>query len=218
MSIKAYYFSNEDKTLRHGDGRKIRKGRTHKVRGRIKMCKYGLHGSVKCLDALCYAPGPIIWRVELNGDIIEGDDKIVASERTYIDWIDATDVLRKFTRMCALDVVHLWHAPDHVVKYLKTGDESLRDAAWAACEAARAPAWTSAWTSARDAAWASAWNAAQASAWDAARDAAWDAAWASARDARDAARAAARAAAREKQSRRLTRMVVAEFAKKSRGS
>jgi hypothetical protein len=36
---------------------------------------------------------------------------------------------REFSRRCALDVIHLWEAPDIVKKYLKTGDEDIREAA-----------------------------------------------------------------------------------------
>jgi len=110
-----------------------------------------------------------------------GDDKISATERKYLWGFDATDTLWRFARLCALDVVHLWDAPDIVVRYLKTGDESIRDAAWDAARAAARFA-------ARDAAWAAARAAARAAAWDAARAAARAAAW-------DAARAAARDAA-----------------------
>jgi hypothetical protein len=70
--------------------------------------------------------------VELGGEIIKGDDKCVATRRRVISWIDGEEVMRKFARMCALDVVHLWDAPDVVVRYLKIGDESIRDAAWTA--------------------------------------------------------------------------------------
>ena len=178
--IKAWYFSRGSKRLGYNDDRLIRKGRTHRIKGEPEACHQGLHGSKRIIDALQYAPGPVIWRVELSGDMDIQDDKIAAQERKYLWGFDATHILRRFARRSALDVIDLWDAPDIVVRYLKTGDESIRAAAW-------------------DAAWAAAW----AAAWDAARDAAWAAAW-------DAARAAAWAAARDKQNRRLTSMVVSE--------
>ena len=147
--MKAWYFSNNEKVLRYGDGRQIRKGVTHKVKGEIELCANGLHASKSVFDALSYAPGEILWRVELGGEIISGSDKMVATERTYIDHIDATELLKEFSRRCALDVIHLWDAPDVVVRCLKTGDESLR-------AAARAAAWDAAWAAARDAARAAA--------------------------------------------------------------
>ena len=154
--MKAWYFS-DGKKLRFGDNRIIKAGRTHKVKGEIVECEHGLHASKNILDALNYAPGSTVWRVELGGEIIQGDDKMAASERTYLWGYDAEPVLRKFARMCALDVIHLWDAPEIVVRYLKTGDESIRDAARtaagdAAGDAARAASWDAAW----DAAWAAA--------------------------------------------------------------
>ena len=172
--VLAWWFSAA-RSLPHGDGRRVKLGRTHKVGGSIVPCRNGLHASVRPIDALRYASGAIVWRVELSGVIIPHDgDKFAASERKYIaGGIDVTDTLRHFARRCALDVIALWDAPAVVVRYLKTGDEKIRDAARAA-----------AWAAARDAAW------------DAARAAARDAAWAAARAAAGAAAgAAARAAA-----------------------
>ena len=146
--MKAWYFSTGDKRLRYGDDRKIRAGVTHKIKGDPECCYNGLHGSVSILDALQYAPGNHIWRVELSGDMDRNDDKIAATERKYLWGYDAAEVLRKFARMCALDVIHLWDAPEVVVRYLKTGDEGIRDAAWAA---ARDAARDAAWDAARDA-------------------------------------------------------------------
>jgi len=177
-TVTGWYFSEESRLLRYGDARPIALGVTHEVAAPIELCKRGLHASVRAIDALEYAPGPIVWRVELSGEIKTGDDKCVATHRKYIGGgVDASAVMRAFARRCALDVAHLWDMPTIVRAYLETGDESIRDAA-------RAAAW--------DAAWGAAWDAATAAAWDAARDAAWAAAWDAATD---AARAAARAAA-----------------------
>jgi hypothetical protein len=139
--------------------------------------------------------------VTLSGDVVHGHDKSAASARTYIARIDATDLLWRHARLCALDVIDLWDAPDVVRQYLRTGDENKRDAASAA-------AWDAARDAARDAAWAAARDAAWAAARDAARDAAWDAAWAAARA---AGRDAAWDAARDAQRRRFARMVNQAF-------
>ena len=147
--VRAYYFSNKEKRLRNGDNRKIRKGVTHTFQGEPLLCCRGLHGSVRPLDALRYAPGPIIWKVELSGLMDIGDNKISAQNRKYIEWVDGTELLRKFARMCAMDVGDkikpYTSEADYclVVKYLKTGDESLR-------AAARAAAGYAAWYAARD--------------------------------------------------------------------
>ena len=202
--MKAWHFAQDDMKLGYKDGRKIRVGKTLKHKGKLVMCESGLHASAKILDALSYARGNMICRVELGGEIVRGDDKCVASERTCLWVVSGEKLLRKFACMCALDVTHLWDAPEIVVRYLKTQDESIRDAA-------------------RDAAGYAAWDAAGSAAWDAARDAARCAAWYAARDAagyaagyaawdaaRDAAGAAARCAAKAKQEKRLLRMVYAE--------
>jgi hypothetical protein len=198
-----WHFARANNCLNYDDGRPIIIGETHTVQGQLELCEWGLHASKRILDALQYAPGPVIYRVRLSGEILIGDDKMCATERTYLWGYDATEILQAFARRCALDVVHLWDPPQIVIDYLKTGDESLRKAAW---DAARAAARAAAWDAARDAAWAAAWDAARAAAEDAARAAAEAAAEAAARD---AAEAAAWDAAREKQNRRLTSMITA---------
>ena len=179
--IEAWHFCAH--TLR--DGRPIPPDGEWLVHdGDVIPCKSGLHASIRLIDALEYAPGSTLCRVILRGDIQHhGNDKIVGRERQIVWRIDATAVLREFARKCALDVIHLWEAPDVVRKYLETGDESLRAAASAAARAAASAA-----------AWAAAWAAASAAAWAAARDAA-----------RAAARAAARGDARGAQNTRLER-------------
>ena len=134
----------------------------------LKLCRSGLHASLDPFDALQYAPGPVLCMVECSGKIIKSDDKLVCSERTIIKRMDATEMLRYFGRMHALSVVHLWDAPDVVLDYLMTGDESIRDAAEDAAEDAASSA---AWAAARNAAADAARNAAADAAWDAARDA-----------------------------------------------
>ena len=76
---------------------------------------------------------------------------------------DATEFeMRRFARLAALDVAHLWDMPAIVREYLETGDETKRaaaldaalDAAWAAALAARnaaraAEAAEAAWDAAR---------------------------------------------------------------------
>src|SRR5690606_38437686 len=153
--IDGWWFSG-GKTLPHGDGRRIRVGATHEVEGEIIPCDRGLHASARAIDALQYAPGPIVWKVRLSGVVAVGydDDQHAASRRTYLaGGIDVSDTLREFARRCALDVIHLWDAPEIVVRYLKTGDETIRDAAWDAARAAARAARDAARDAAR-AAWA----------------------------------------------------------------
>ena len=187
------------------DGRKIVVGETHSVKPPIILCKHGLHLSKNPLVALEYGHGNRFYRVEATGEIQADSKKMATEHRRYLWYVDAEPLLWRFARMCALDVIQLWEAPPVVVRYLKTGDESIRAAAGAAARDA-------AWAAARTAAWPAARVAAWATARDAARDAVWDAVWDAARAAvRDAARAAAGAAvwdaARAKQRRRLIAML-----------
>lgn len=185
-TIKAWHWTSE--TLR--DGSPIPPvGEWVKHEGEVVLCASGYHGSRRILDALKYAPGPFVHRVEMRGDIFEEKDKMVARERRILWSLDGTDILHSFARRCALDTVHLWEAPEIVIQYLKTGRKDIRAAAW-------------------DVAWAAA-EAARAAAWAAAGAAAWAAAEAAAGAAAGAAGAAAGAAEREKQNRRLTSMVCA---------
>ena len=200
-AILAYHFT-DGWQLR--DGQPLVVGSEYVFDGEPVMCECGYHASRHVFDALKYAPGSILSRVECREITDECDDKIVCRRRRVIATIDATKILQKFARMCALDVIHLWDAPEIVIRYLKTGDESLRDAAriaaWTAREAALdtgAAAMDAAWD-AREAAWAAAWNDAMS----AARSAACDTG--------AAARAAAMDATRRRQRRRLARMVTQE--------
>ena len=186
--------------------------------GKLELCESGLHWSRQPFDALNYAPGPILCRVEIGGKIVEpkNEDKGISSRRKIIARMDATELMRYFARMQALSVSHLWAEADDpedtVLNFLLTGEDQAaawdvaRDAAW---DVARDAAWDvardAAWDAARDAAWDAAWAAARAAAWAAARAAARAAAW-------DAARAAARAAAWAAARQHFNELVFESFA------
>ena len=203
LELIGWHFSTG--RLGYGDDREIVIGETHEVSGPLELCARGLHASEQILDALGYAPGSILCRVRLHGEILRGEDKACATRRTYLTKIDATGILREFARKCALDVIHLWDAPNVVKQFLETGDYTLRAATWAA---ASDVAWDTARVVASDAAWAAAMAATSDAARAAARNAAAAAVRAVASDAAmDAARDAAMAAARDIQNKRLTEMV-----------
>ena len=151
MTIKAWHFVNE--TLR--DGRTIPPdGEWLEHDEDLVMCKSGLHASICLIDALKYAPGNTICRVECDGQITKDDDKLVAERRRILWRIDGEELLKEFARWCALQVIHLWDVPDIVKEYLETGNEDIRAAAWdAARAAARAAAWDAARAATGDAAW-----------------------------------------------------------------
>jgi len=197
-----WHFVGEDKRLGYGDERKIRKGSTLRVDGPLVLCERGLHASSRALDALSYAPGPIACYVRLSGDIVTGGDKMCATERTIVAYVDARHALREFVRDTLVYrqepvavLCDLAGLPEHAsaIRTLPFATSSLADiaavfkAAADAAKAAWSAAWSAAWASgsaaraAGPAAWAAAGAAARAAAWsaeDAARTAAWDAAWA----------------------------------------
>jgi hypothetical protein len=141
------------------DGTPAHVGETLRHDGPLVLCESGLHYSLSPLDALAYTPGPYVCRIRIKGERIHVGDKGVCRKRTIIWMADATPLLHALARHWAAEVAYLWPAPEVVLRYLATGDESIRAAA-------------------RDAAWAAAGDAA----WAAARDAAWDAAWDATRD------------------------------------
>src|SRR6266700_865831 len=178
-------------TLPNGDGRAVVIGETLTVDPPLVMCEHGLHASVYPYDALQYAKGNLLYKVRLSGEILTDEDKCCATERSALAMIDATVILRLFSRRQALSVIHLWNPPTVARQYLETGDEMIRaaaqaaawEAAWApvgeqrrrstAAEvAARAAAWAAhdaAWAGARaaDAAtWASTWDSRAWSTWN----------------------------------------------------
>jgi hypothetical protein len=144
--IYAWHFCGD--TLR--DGRPIpADGVTLRHDGVIMPCKLGLHASERLIDALQYAPGPLLCRVRLGGKMVpHGGNKFAAAERTILWRFDATEVLRAFGRHCALEVLDLWDAPAVVREYLETGREDVRVGAREAINAD----WNVRWNFARDAA------------------------------------------------------------------
>ena len=131
---------------------------------KLALCESGLHASKRAIDALQYAPGAIICRVEVGGRIIHGDDKLVASERTIIAMADATDTLHEFACWSAEQALKLVKNPDpRSVAAIAAKRAWIRgeisDVELAAARAAAWAAWAAAWAAARDAAWAAAGDA-----------------------------------------------------------
>jgi len=206
--IRGWYFAEESRKLRYGDDRPIVIGQTHTVEGKPELCECGLHFSVNILDALKYAPGPILYYVEGSGGMDMGVDKISAQSRTYLAGFDASEMLLEFARKVALISIEkikpYTNKYDLIVEYLGTGNVDLvsaaESAAWAARSAVRSAARSAAWSAAESAAWA-ARSAVESSARSSVRSAAWSAAWSSVRSAaRSAVRSSARSSARASES------------------
>ena len=161
--VLAWHFLAADKRLGYDDGRVARKGVTHRVTGEIALCKFGLHASVRAIDALQYAPGPVVARVEMSGEIIHGDDKLVASARKYLHIIDATDLLFEFGCWAAEEAIKARRAEGYVIP--TACDEAIavkrRHMRGDATNEDLYAAWSAAWYAARSAARAAARSAAR---------------------------------------------------------
>jgi len=196
MSIKprkylGWHFIGADRRLKYADGREVVAGETYHQPDMIRrpeLCVYGMHASQIAMDALKYAPGSVVCRVEISNAVTLGDDKMVGRSRKVLWVADASDTLLAFARSCALEVVHLWDAPQVVVDYFTTGNEALRRAARSASsnvvggesatavyDAAKLSSWTASKDADRAAHMVSFTTVARKAAWSASRAAALDA-------------------------------------------
>ena len=212
-SMLGWHFLAEDRRLLYGSKEIVEAGQTYTASGPLVMCQNGMHACKRPIDALPYAPGPIVCRVRLRGEMIHDTIKSVARSRQVLWMADATTILHEFALSVATGALCLqeargeftdprsWAALEVKARWLR-GEATTReldaagDAAWAAAEtaakaaardAAGDAAWAAAWAAAETAAWAAAKAAARAAAEAAARDAARDAAWAAAETAAKAA-------------------------------
>ena len=167
-----WHFLNENGRTGYGN-RKPVPGATMHCHGELVLCQNGLHASKRAIDALHYATGSIIQRVELVGERRDESDKSCARSRGCLWIADATRTLHEFALWCgevALDAereagrkpdarsVEVLAVKRRWLDGLATDAEldAARDAAWAA---ARDAAWDAAWAAALDAARAAAWAA-----------------------------------------------------------
>ena len=104
-TIKAWHFLSDDRRMQFGDRELVEVGKTYRAEGKIEMCLNGMHGSRRIIDALQYAPGAVICRVALWGEVQEEGDKLVARNRKVISMIDATNILHEFACRCAEDAL-----------------------------------------------------------------------------------------------------------------
>jgi len=187
----------------------------------IPCTKHGLHGSVHPVDALMYAPGPVLCRVRMWGEVKTHGcptDKLAARHREVLWMRDISRELRLYACWCVRQV---WDrlADERSMQAVVVAERYARgNASKKELIAARDAAWgavvDTAWNAARDAAWDVARDAAKEAAWGAVKDAAWaaamDTAWATAINAaRDAAVDTAWAAARDVQRAEFKRVCMA---------
>lgn len=124
--VLAYHWTDGMK-LR--DGQALVVGKTYKHTGPLVMCETGYHASVDIVDALSYAPGFTVSRVECSGEMTVGDDKLVCRERKVLWAFDAKKVVLAWALRCATDAV-------------KKVRKTCKDPAW--------NAWADLWISGKD--------------------------------------------------------------------
>ena len=172
----AWHFLPADGMTRYEPRVRVVIGETLRVDPPVIICSHGLHGSIRAIDALQYAPGLIVCRTRHTGETVHGDDKIVSSERTVLWMYDATTVMHEFA-CCVAEAALLlaevgdarcWQAIEAKRAWLRGEIDDMQLAT--ARSAARATARAAAWSAARDAAWFAARATARAAAWSAARD------------------------------------------------
>lgn len=103
--VLAWHFLREDGRLglthRASGHVRVTAGRTLRWDGEVRLCESGLHASVSALDALNHAPGCVVSRVEVWGNVVRGPDKIAGSRRRALWVADASVPLRLFAADCA---------------------------------------------------------------------------------------------------------------------
>ena len=178
--ISGWHFLAADGCIAHGafagaTSKKVEVGVTYSVTGTLELCEWGLHASVRPLDALGFAKGAIACYVRLSGDILTDADKMCASERTVLAMADVTRELHLFAVWAARRALmrerkagrepdaRSWNALKVKLLWLqdKASDADLEAALEAAREAAREAAWEAAREAAREAAWGAAGEAAR---------------------------------------------------------
>jgi hypothetical protein len=160
------------------------------------------------MDALQYAPGGTICRVEVWGDVQNEKDKLAGRHRKVLWMADANKALRLFACDCAEEACRVAKQTDprslnaiRVTRLYAEGRATNKEMA-----AARAAARDAVGAAAGDAPRAAEWAAARAAEWAAARAAAGAAAWAAEWA---AARVAEWAAAGVAQNEALTKRLLA---------
>lgn len=98
--ILAWHFLKDDRKLRFFPYTEVTPGSIVTATGELMMCNNGCHASIEPLDALKYAPGPIVCRVEVFGEILKGSDKLCARHRNVLWMADATNALQEFACCC----------------------------------------------------------------------------------------------------------------------
>lgn len=129
--VLAWHFLPDDGRLAHRNRRKVEVGKTYSVRGPIVICENGMHGARRLIDALYYAQGSVVERVEIWGDIVEQSDKLCGRYRKCLAIADVTRLLHEFACDIAEDALKIakvtdkrsWAAPPRVAALVAARDK-----------------------------------------------------------------------------------------------
>jgi hypothetical protein len=131
MAESGWHFLCDDGTTESNGLRPV-PGETLRYEGPLSVCHSGLHYCSYALDALNYAPSPIVERVEAVGKVVKGKgiytDKRVTSARKCLWIANATPVLHEFACWCA----------EQVLQWLQETGREPGKPFWAAIAAKRA--------------------------------------------------------------------------------
>lgn len=175
--ILAWHFLTEGRVPDMGTRREpLYVGHLWREKGPPVLCDHGLHASESILDALDYAPGPVVCRVEVSGTIVRGADKLVGTCRKILGMGDIETLLHEW----ACDVA------EEACRRADVLDERSLEAIACKRRWLRGESTDEELATARATAWATAWATARATAGDAVRAAAGVAAEAAARAALNA--------------------------------
>jgi len=197
-STPFWHFLRDNQHMQYHPFTHVVPGKTYTAEGPLSLCVRGMHASERALDAVCYAPGNVVCRVRLDGEIVRGHDKACARTRTVLWLANAERLLYEFACDAAEQAIiqaDLAGQPSDTRSVMAIGARR----AWLrgelsedALERARADAWVASHALRDTIATASAdagRAVAMGPAWLAAGDAARDAAWVAARIVREAATA-----------------------------
>ena len=110
----AWHFLPPNRRLTYGDGRTVEVGLTTRLSSLqpVSLSHHGLHASERILDALRLAPGPVLCRVLLSGNVQQHGDILVARERHVLWMEDITPLLHRFAVRCARQALTALDRPE----------------------------------------------------------------------------------------------------------
>jgi hypothetical protein len=163
--ILAWHFLTDERRMSRGPRTLVEAGKTYRATGPLELCKNGMHASRRAIDALSYASGSVVCRVEMGGEVIHDTDKLVARSRKVLWMADATTTLHEFSAWTAEWILDKLEAKGYKIdprsraaitakrRWLagEISDEELAAAKTAARDAARTAAEAAVRAAARDA-------------------------------------------------------------------